>query len=111
MTTKIPNQIVTVDYMMDPQEEDIIFSGDELKRGMIVLIEDYTLRDYDGLKELSELSPRERREVRTSCYWCKIEKIVWEGGMVRFIALYADGSKVVRRYMQSHAWFVKKSSM
>lgn len=111
MTTNIPKQITTTDYMMDPKEEDIIFSGDELKSGMIVLIEDYTLRDYDGLKELSELSPRERREVRTSCYWCKIEKIVLDGNMVRFIALYADGSKVVRRYGRSHAWLVKKSSM
>lgn len=106
---QIPAQLISIDYLLDPTTEDIAFSGDELKEGMIVLIENVLSRYYTGTP-LENLSTGDRHRHLTSSRWCKIERLDTSGQFTRFIGVYADGSKCVRSYPKSCAWIVKLNS-
>jgi hypothetical protein len=106
----IPGQFITVDYLLDPATENILFTGDELKEGMVVLIEGTIHRSYNG-EPLPNLTPHQRRDILTCARWCKIETLAVRGGYARFIGIYADGSKCVRVYPSYESWIVKLDSI
>ena len=105
MTSSIPEVSVPMKYMLDPATEDVLF-GDDLRPGMIVVLEDGALRtDPDG--------PRENPQ---SSKWCQVDSIRFSenrnGKTVCFTGLYADGMKRMRGvYVTSHGWIVKKNSI
>lgn len=107
----IPSEAVDIDFVNDPCAEDLIY-GSELKEGMVVLIESTVTRE--SAARLESKSPNERRRALESARWCRIEKLRrnhHNGGMVHFIGVYHDGTKMERSYNESYAWYVKKSTM
>lgn len=106
---QIPAQVIPIDYLLDPATEGIVLSGDELEEGMIVLIEDVLYRYYTGTP-LENLSADDRHRLLKSARWCKIERLDTSGQLIRFIGVYADGSKCVRSYRMDCAWIVKLDS-
>lgn len=106
----IPSAFVSAHYINDPETEDLIY-GDKLKNGMIVLIGDNIMR---GDPDREDLNPYEESKIRERNRWALVESLRPSGPyseIVNFIAVYADGTKIPRTYNQSHAWYVKKSSM
>jgi hypothetical protein len=102
----VPEQFVDRGYEMDPALEDIWF-GDELHTGMVVLLEDGLIRE-DRPRDDSYARARFRETAR----WCKIERFrPVNDGIISFVAVYADGTKRVRTYNKSYAWFVKKATI
>lgn len=109
-------------YEMDPQFEDLIPEGTQLRDGMIVLLEDSTLRsDPDAL--LSKYDEERMREVNR---WCTVSELTVRrrfdrnemgdvideaSPLISFIAIYADGTKKKRTYDASYAWIVKLESI
>jgi hypothetical protein len=107
--SQIPAQIITIDYLLDPDREDIILNGGELKEGMVVLIEDVHCRSYTGTP-LENLDVGDRHHYLTCARWCRVKKLSTEGNMIRFVGVYVDGSKCVRSYNRDYAWIIKLPS-
>lgn len=91
-------------YRMDGATEDLLFDSEELREGMVVLIEDSSYRS-DIRDEMSgsnlELALKVNR-------WGKISKLRRTDSMVQFIAEYEDGTKAKRAYPFDVGWYVKK---
>jgi hypothetical protein len=99
-------------YSMDPETEDLIF-GSQLQNGMVVLVEDPMLR---GDPSKTHPTPADERHVRQANRWAEVterRRMGTRSGEVhiRFIAVYADGTKAARVYLDTIAWLVKKDSM
>ena len=108
-------------YEMDPQFEDLLANGKDLKDGMIILLEDSMFRgDPDST------SPYEQEKVREINRWCTVSqvniqrrfdtdelgRVIQEASpLVSFVATYGDGVKKKRSYDSSYAWIVKLESM
>lgn len=101
-------------FQMNPQTDDLI-RGAELKEGMVVLIEDTSVR-ADPAKHLEEdhecdiyLCPR----ILAGALWCRVTRLERRRGdeLVSFIGEYHDGTKRSRTYNISYCWFVKKGSI
>jgi hypothetical protein len=104
-------------YEMDAAYEDLIF-GDELCEGMIVLLEDSLFRG-DPARAFSETDDHSRWE-RDKCKeinrWCTVTRLLVTPRhdaepLIRFVGEYPDGTKRVRQYSASYAWFVKRESI
>lgn len=106
----IPAGVIGMDYMLDPATEDFLLGSDELKPGMVVLIENYTSRHNNGTP-LDELNTTSRIQVLTAARWCKVEKLRTIGINVHFVGVYADGTKMARSYPVGSAWIVKINSI
>lgn len=96
------DDIVSQNYQMDPETEDVIY-GDDLENGMIVLSE-------DG-RASSDLDMAYNRRLHITNRWCEVTEVRAEADGVYFIALYADGQKKVRSSTETSGWLVKKSSI
>lgn len=96
-------------YEMDPEFEDVVFSGNDLVNGMIVLAEDPIAR-ADDLNE-DEATDREISELRMRNRWATVTDLTVTSDQTRFVAVYSDGTKRKRTLGTSHAWLVKKDSM
>lgn len=106
--SSIPSAFVPLQYMNDPETEDLIF-GDRLKSGMVVLLEDTLLRADPDRYGTSDTHDQIR--IQETARWCRIVDIRYSGNMVTMICEYNDGSKRLRSYNISFAWFVKLASM
>lgn len=105
---EIPPGLVDQHYEMDPATDDLISHGSQLRAGMIVLIEDNSLRE--DIDNWDEKNPKEVAEARRKNRWALVSEPFTENRMVRFVAIYADGVKVFRTYGTEFAWLVKKDS-
>jgi len=100
------------DYVMNPEFDEVLFSGTDLRVGMVVLIEDALMRE--GSFDRSSYSEARRREANR---WCTVERIEVRprpehgSALVKFLAAYADGTKCLRSYDASYGWLVKKDSV
>ncbi len=99
-------------YVMDPEFDDVLFSGAELREGMVVLLEDPLMR---GDLDRQDVYSRNRRDECNR--WCVVERLEvrprpeFGSPLVRFLARYPDGTKRLRSYDASYGWIVKKGSM
>lgn len=109
---------VPYDHRMDPAYEDLL-RGDELQNGMIVLL------DHDIVGSAWAMT-NHRRNLDENNRWCTVTKLNvterFEHGemgevvgkmspLVSFIGVYADGTKMKRRYDASYTWLVKLDSI
>lgn len=98
-------------YFMNPETDDVLPDGTHLKEGMIVLIE------YDNHREDTKAenvwTPLERKRAMRYNRWCLVTNVelLPEAGMVRFVAVYADGFKAQRTHSVEAAWLVKLESL
>jgi hypothetical protein len=91
---------------MDVKTEDLLFSGMELRNGMIVLIENqYRMELVDSPSD--DLLWR----IQLANRWCQVSNVICTDVVVGFVATYADGTKVKREYPLSISWYVKKASI
>ncbi len=99
-------------YEMDPEFDDILFSGAEVREGMVVLLEDCLLR-----ADLSRDDIYNADRARECNRWCTVERVEVKprpdcsSALLRFLARYGDGTKRLRSYDISYAWIVKKDSI
>lgn len=102
------NLYVSRHYVMDPEHEDLLWSGADLRVGMVVLIEDELLRGDPGSSDDYNKSRADEAN-----RWCTVERIELSnsGQLVTFLATYGDGTKRKRAYAASYAWLVKLASM
>jgi hypothetical protein len=94
-------------YVMDAENEDLLFDGTKLRNGMEVLIEAPDFRE-DMMKPLNARAMNGALKYNR---WSFVSELQVLPNAVSFIAIYDDGSKRkmdVPRYM---AWFVKKHTM
>jgi len=103
----IPEGFVDVDYIMDPQKENIR-QGDQLKNGDIVLIEDRLMRErlIVDAKDKDDIYRRTRR--RETSRWCRVTNLRFNNNIMKFEAIYSDGSHLTRTYSSDYTWYVKK---
>lgn len=95
-------------FEMDPETDDLLFDGYDLKRGMVVLIAtDYCRQDMN-----QALEPFEKENADRFNRWCTVLNIPQTSeGHVAFIALYDDGTKKKIVVPTTHAWYVRKTTM
>lgn len=102
---------------MDPRDTDLI-RGRDLQNGMIVLLEDSTMRDEPTCPDngTHKCGARCLRAFRVS-RWCKVTdlekrtRVAGELALLSFIGEYADGSKASHTYNVSYFWYVKIDSI
>jgi hypothetical protein len=116
---EIPAIMVDKWYEMDPSQEDILFSGRELRDGMIVILA--SARTKVDLRPRMAWSLVRRRltnaewfQARNENRWFRITNIEFVGGdegLIWYLAHYADGT-VRKGVAYTHeAWLVKLDSL
>lgn len=95
-------------YSMDPETEELLFDGFELKDGMVVLIESPLMR---GDLSAADSNEAEMASVLANNRWCTVSNIYNHRKMVEFVGTYGDGSKRKRTQGVRWAWLVKKDSI
>ena len=100
--------IVDADFKMDPETEELIPNGTMLKEGMeIISYHRDLLVDIRSIN--SEKHEEEFVELLVNNRWCTIEKLKIEGDEVKFVAIYADGPRILRQVHIGYPWIAKKS--
>lgn len=96
-------------YLMNPDTEEILFDGAELRDGMKVLIEDPQLRETitDRLGEDPEAFARAMQMNR----WCTVSDFTSDFPNIEFIATYEDETQRKMTVDSKKAWIVKMSSI
>lgn len=120
MVRTLPTDFVPLDFQMDPETDDLI-RGSRLRNGMVVLVESLTSREDPSSHIAHEMNDELECEsyrctrVLESSRWCVVTELLRSdhgyGGLTSFIALYADGTKRLRTYNESYAWFVRLDTM
>lgn len=99
-------------YEMNPETDDLLFSGYDLANGMVVLTENYKRR-IDVSKGFDALLEGYKPEALKWNRWMTVSQLKINKGdqLVGFIAIYPDGTK--RKVMLSvdDAWIVKVYSL
>lgn len=100
-------QFVSGYYTMNPDLDDLLFDGNELREGMEVLIEDANERMgiHEHIMEQSYHMALMRNR------WCTVTNLVLEKEYVSFIGAYSDGMKIKWRMPIHLAWLVRKTSI
>lgn len=116
---EIPSEFVDRNAEMNPETDDLI-RGRELKEGMVVLIEDSSVREdishHTGETD-HKCDAHKCRRIKETSRWCRVtsldirKRMEDRSPLVSFIAVYSDGTKRLRTYNQSFGWFVKLNSM
>lgn len=108
------SQFVSQYYEMNPETDVLLPTGQNLKDGMVVLIDDAELRtDLDLTKyENSPDFEKYLYEARERNRWCTVAEVETRyAPEVSFTALYEDGLKRRRTYHPTKAWLVKQDSL
>lgn len=98
--------------------QHLFLTGDKLKEGMIVVLGDKLLREdpgklspeYPSRKHGFIPSEHDRARIETSARWALVTdlRIVDGGRVVKFTAVYADGTMRERNYSIDYKWAVRK---
>lgn len=101
-------------YQMDPATDEIAMSGYRLCDGMIVLIEgdfmrELTDEDRERAGYTSERNDYEKQRLIENNRWALVTQFEERRHheQIKFVAVYADGTKHVRNYGESHEWYFK----
>lgn len=98
-------KLVSQDYRMNPQTEDLLLDGTGLENGMVVLVasaenrRDIKAHESDDQVALASINETNR--------WCAISNLEVSLGFVSFLATYDDGFKKQRKYPTATAWLYK----
>lgn len=110
----IPAEFVSVDWVMDPQTEDLI-PGDQLQNGMIVLVSSSVVGEPRVTRSLDKATnPYEVHRAYRTNRWCRVTNLHRNGyadEIISFIGVYADGTKFDHQYNVEYNWYVKKDSI
>jgi hypothetical protein len=99
------------DYRMNPAEDVILF-GEDIREGMVVLIEDRVMRhSYSGGEEEQLRKQRFRKVTRLRREPIAPAEGYESGALLTFIGEWVDGYQEIHRYNVSHGWLVKKDSI
>ncbi len=110
-TCTIPGHLVPDSYLHDPATE-VVLSGDQLREGMIVLLEYPFFRANPDERHARYQRPVPHEERNEKARWCLIQRIEQiQDDVVTFSALYEDGSTAVRRYSVTMKWYVMVDSL
>lgn len=102
------NELVEKTYVMNPETEDVLPTGEQLRNGMIVLIE--SRGSKVGLENTT--APVNLTNARKQNRWCEVSELrIWPDSQITFIGIYADGVKCQRRAPVRDAWIVKIDSV
>jgi hypothetical protein len=101
----VNQEYAPLDYLMDPSTDDLI-RGDELKEGMVVLIEDVVVRNDPQKLGADGTSTYDTLRIYETARWCLVTKLHL-GQIISFVGVYGDGTKMSRSYNHSFFWFVK----
>jgi hypothetical protein len=93
------------DYDMDPETDDLLFDGTELRDGMVVIPESKYLREPRRSSHADQWCRATRVTIRQS----EIKGASVE--FVEFIGVYADGFKAKFSLGTVNSWIVKKDSI
>jgi hypothetical protein len=99
---------VPYDYRANVEHDVILWSGDELKPGMIVLVEDRMVRANPS--RLGD-NVYEDSRINESARWCEVKRVEIREGIVKFLAEYPDGTQAVRTYSVRYSWIAKRDSI
>jgi len=97
-------------YRMDPDTEDLLANGNKLKEGMVVLVEDPMHREEVNIFMDEARFARALKWNR----WCTITELTYamaSSPLVRFVAVYDDGTKSKMSLSSQYAWYVKLESI
>lgn len=91
-----------------------LLTGDLLQNGMIVVVEDKLFRrnpdvlspDYSDRKNGFVPSSYDRAQVEEQSRWALVTDLQNEGSIIRFTAIYSDGTMRSRQYNKSIKWAV-----
>jgi hypothetical protein len=95
----------TVDYDMNPETDDLLFDGTELRDGMVVIPENKYQRDPRRGSHADQWCRATRVTIRPS----KINDVPME--FLEFIGVYADGFKAKFSLGTVNSWIVRKDSI
>jgi hypothetical protein len=109
----IPSAFVPLAYLNDPETEELVY-GDALRDGMVVLLEETILRANPD--NLETRNGYEYLRILETARWCMVTNVRFSpaersGRIVKFIGVYADGTKSSRSYHTDYTWYVKRASM
>jgi hypothetical protein len=99
---------VPYDYVAHTEHDVIIWSGDELLPGMIVLIEDTIVRSNP---ERLGTSVYEDRRINETARWCEVKRVEVRDGIIKMLAEYPDGTQSIRQYHKAYSWIAKRDSI
>lgn len=112
----IPDVILESAFHMNPETDDVIFSGD-LREGMIVFPEDPSNRSFIHLSAHSrfeDLDETYRQLARKRNRWMRVIHHPWDDqkdSAYRFVGEFSDGLKCTVYAPYGDGWYVKKESM
>lgn len=97
-------------YVMDPNTEDLLFDGSELRNGMVVLAAEpfirYNTMDFAEGDEEFQWGANEWNR------WCTVSRLVYPTtDIVEFVGIYADDTKLKRAVKLRRPWYVKADSI
>jgi len=112
---------VDKDFVMNPEDDDLLFDGTMLKPGMVVLLESSLMKGSPSDLD----SPWSKNHYLENNRWCEVlrvevrrrfdrdenDRVVSSSPLVSFMARYPDGTLAKRTYDASFAWYVKKFSI
>jgi len=108
----LSSQFVPMHYQMDPTTDDLLANGRLLRNGMVVLVEDSIIRQDVRRLDVEEVSPYDLERALEANRWATVTEIEFRyDDLVKFVAVYEDGSKKIRRYNVSYGWLVKLDSL
>lgn len=107
-TKRTEATVVPKFYTMDPDTEDLLRDGKYLANGMRVLVESPNDR---GRPEEAEEKDWMKDRVLERNRWCTVSNLESRGNLIRFVAIYDDGTKRLRMSSFSSAWLVKIDSI
>lgn len=108
----IPSDYCGKLFSMNPETEDIV-RGNELKDGMVVLVEPRDLRfPIDSeCSGNSRITFPQIVDVNRWCYVTKLHSGFPTNDRISFVGIYSDGTKAFREYQSGTPWFVKIDSI
>lgn len=99
-------------YDMNPETEDLLPNGTLLKPGMIVLIENPSIRqELSDIPLLEEFGRSRMDRIRMFNRWGTVQHVVEEDRRVFVTVEYVDGTKRILKTGLNEGWYVKKDSL
>lgn len=95
-------------YRMNPAEECVIPSGKLLTEGMVVLLENPSLK-ADIVKALTDDEAAWHANIQNR--WCRVTHLDTSSSFTVFVGVYADNWQATRVIVTGHSWIVKIDSM
>lgn len=93
-------------YIMDPNEDGLLFDGRDLRNGMLVLVEDPTRRASTIIGSTPMSTERYGQAMKWN-RWCVVSNLLQEDETVHFLGSYEDGTIMKFSVDVRLGWLVK----